>query len=249
MRGLYIAGTAMMVQEARLETVSNNLANLRTGGYKRDQAVTASFAEWLLSRKESGTAILPGGGPLVGSMPHGAAVAETWTDFSAGAIEETGRPLDLALAGEGYFQVEGPGGFLYTRNGRFQVNRQWYLVSAEGYRVWGANGPIRLRAGETAVLPDGSILVDGAPAGRVRVADFPPGTRLIKAGNNLFQAPVPAVEGKAEVWSGYLEGSNVDVTREMVSVMEIRRSYEAAQRAFTSCDALLKKAANDLGAL
>ncbi len=251
MRGLYIAETAMLVQEARLEATSNNLANLRAGGYKRDRAVAVSFAEWLISRRESGigAGAPPVAGTPAGSMPHGVAVSEVYTDFSGGVLEETGRPLDLALVGEGYFQVETPDGFRYTRNGHFMVNAEGFLVTAAGERVWGVNGPLPVGGGEVSVSPDGSITAGGAPAGRLRIAVFPPGSTLIKAGRNLFQAPVPAAEGQGEVWSGYLEGSNVDLAREMVTLIEIRRSYEAVQRAFASCDAVLKKAANDLGDL
>ncbi len=258
MRGLYIAETALLVQEARLEATSNNLANLRSSGFKKDRAVATSFAEWLISRRESHdqTASPVVTGSPTGRIPHGAAVSEVHTDFSSGHLDATGRPLDLALIGDGYFQVETPDGFRYTRNGHFMVDAEGLLVTAAGLRVWGLDGPISIDGGEgeITISSQGLITVGGTQAGQILIAVFPADSLLIKAGHSLFEATVPPLvegddEGGGEIWSGYLEGSNVDLGREMVALIEIQRSYEAVQRSYATCDAILKKAANDLGSL
>lgn len=258
MRGLYITATALLVQEARLETTSNNLANLRSSGFKKDRTVTTSFGEWLVSRRENrGRTGLPlATGAPTGKMPHGAAVSEVQTDFASGLLDATGRPLDLAVIGAGYFQVETPDGFGYTRNGHFMVDAEGFLVTAAGLRVWGEDGPITIgdNEGEISISPEGLITVGDTQVGQIYIAVFPSDRTLIKAGQSLFVATAPPLTedeagGGWEIWSGYLEGSNVDLAREMVALIEIQRSYEAVQRAYTTCDTVLKKAANELGNL
>ena len=145
MRGLYIAEGAMLVQQARLSLIGNNLANLNSAGYKRDEAVQSSFAEWMLIQtggvRRAPAAARPQGLAAVGSAAHSVAVAESYTSFAPGNLTYTGRSLDLALEGEAFFQVETAEGFLYTRDGRFFIDSEGYLSTAAGYRVQGRAVP------------------------------------------------------------------------------------------------------------
>ncbi|HHX87138.1 MAG TPA: flagellar hook-basal body complex protein, partial [Firmicutes bacterium] len=143
MRGLYLAEAAMLTQQAKLNLISHNLANQRTAGYKSDESAQTSFNEWLIcSRQSMGRPAAPSFSyQPVGSMPHSVAVSEIRTDLTPGAIEETGRELDFALS-SGYFTVQGQDGLIYTRNGRFFLNQEGYLVTADNLPVLGDNGAI-----------------------------------------------------------------------------------------------------------
>lgn len=249
MRGLYLAEGAMLVQQAQLQVISNNLANLRTTGFKRDHAVETSFAEWMIHelRPAPGTAARGTLHPI-GSAAHNVATQETVTSFFQGPLEVTDRSLDFALVGNGFFQVQGLDGVLYTRNGRFNINEEGTLVTAEGYEVLGDGGPLQLGSEEVKVLSDGSLFVDGAQVGTLQIAVFGPDALMEKFGYNYFTTDA-AEDGEAdyEVLNGFLEGSNVSLIREMTAMMAVRRTYEAAQKIMITYDQILNKAANDLG--
>lgn len=251
MRGLYLSEGAMLVQQVQLQIISNNLANLRSTGFKRDRGVETSFAEWMLYELQPEPE--PGkGGSLrpIGSIAHNVATRETVTAFGQGPLEVTGRNLDFALVGGGFFQVEGEEDTLYTRNGRFELDEEGFLVTAaEGYRVIGQGGPIQLDNEEISASADGTLFsADGEEAGRLAIAAFEPDAQMEKFGNNYFTTD--AAEGgeeEFEVISGFLEGSNASLIREMTALMAVRRTYEAAQKIMITYDQILDKAANELG--
>ena len=253
MRGLYLAEGAMLVQQAQLQVVSNNMANLRTTGFKRDHGVETSFAEWLVH--ELRPAPLNGhGGTLrpVGTMAHNVATQETVTSFFQGPLEVTDRPLDFALVGNGFFQVQGEEGTLFTRNGRFYITNDGTLTTTEGYEVLGEGGAITLDTDklETLVVkPGGEIFVDGAQVAALDIAVFGEDALLEKFGYNYFtsEAQPGGEEEDFEVLGGVLEGSNVSLAREMTSLMLVRRAYKAAQKMMITYDQLLDKAASELG--
>ncbi|NMA91939.1 MAG: flagellar hook-basal body protein [Firmicutes bacterium] len=250
MRGLYLAESAMLTGQARLNLISNNLANLKTAGYKRDEPAQVSFNEWLLyCRQPAESANLPH--TPIGEMAHGVAVGEIRTDFTTGGLEETGRGLDFALD-RGYFTVQGPEGeLLYTRNGRFFLDEEGYLVTADHLPVLGEGGAIQLESPEITVDRGGTIYREGQPIARLQITEFPPDLILEKTGHNYFRAPGAGeiLEDNSGVYWRYLENSNVDLTREMVLMLQTRRSYEAAQKVMVSYEQLLSRAANELGAL
>ena len=248
MRGLYIAEAAMLVQQAQLQTISNNLANLRTTGFKSSQNLDTSFAEWLIYElrpaHEAGSANLLR--PL-GTAAHSVATQDTSTFMGQGPLEVTERPLDFAIVGNGFFQVQGEEGVLYTRSGRFMIDSEGYLVTIEGYQVLGEGGPINLGTDDISSNRDGVIFADGQEVGRLAIAILGPEAEIERHGYNYFTIEGAGGEGEYEVIGGFLEGSNVDLSREMANVMIVRRSYEAAQKIMITYDQLLDKAANELG--
>lgn len=252
MRGLYLAESAMLVQQARLSLIGNNMANLNTAGYKRDEAVLTSFAEIMqFQMRQYGGAGYPAFPAAVGSIAHSVAVKETYTSFDSGPLQYTGRNLDLALTGQSFFQVQTDSGFLYTRNGRFFIDGAGFLVTAEGYPVWGENGPLLIETDQVSIQSAGSIYEGDNFIGRIRRVTFSEEAVPVKTGDNYFRL----LEGEGiedeigQVWTGFLEGSNTDLVREMTSLIQVRRSYEAAQKVMITYDSLLQKAANDLGSL
>ncbi len=157
-RGLYTGATGMVAQMHRLDTVSNNLANVDTTGYKRDQAVHKSFSEMLIRRfNDTGVYIWPFGSsevaPVVGKLGLGVEMNESYTIFSQGAMKITDNPFDLALEEAGFFVVQTPEGLRYTRNGSFHLGPEGLLVTKEGYPVLGENGPITIK--------ENNFVVDG----------------------------------------------------------------------------------------
>jgi len=256
MRGLYLSEGAMLVQQAQLQNISNNLANLRTNGFKRDQNVETSFAEWMVHELHPENEQVRGGQLRpIGSKAHNVATQETVTSFAQGPLDVTDRNLDFALVGDGFFQVDGEEEILYTRNGRFELDEEGTLVSVEGYPVLGEGGPIELNSEEVYAHSDGTLYEIGEDGETVEIdtldiAVFDLGeTRLEKHGENYFITDdAPDGEEEFEVVQGFLEGSNANLAREMTDMMKVRRSYEAAQKIMITYDQILDRAANELGA-
>lgn len=246
LRGLYAANTAMVSQQLRETVISQNLANINTPGYKADRAALQSFPEVLLWRL-SGYQREP-----VGSAGFGAAVGAVETDYSSGPLQYTGRPLDVAIAGEGYFVVQDAKGETFlSRNGALAVNADGYLVTAQGHLVLGEGGPVQVGGAEVVIREDGTVLADGVESGRLLLVDVPDRQALRKAGENLFrvgnQAEVTTVQPPLKV--GYLEQANVDPVQSLIDLLAAFRAYEAAQRVLRAQDELLGRAASEVGTL
>jgi flagellar basal-body rod protein FlgG len=242
----------MLVNQVRLENISNNLANINTPGYKRSEVVARAFPEILLYRTER----VNGRGRTlaspVGLAAENIAVEETFVVNISGALFSTGRHLDLALQGPGFFVVETPQGLSYTRDGHFQISAEGILVNSLGYPVLGESGPITLKTGQPVVDSAGNIYEESELVDRLQLLAFVPENSLWKDEYNLFQVvegAIPQRAGEAEVLQGYLEESNADLTRQMTDLVKARRSYEAAQKIFQTYDRLLSRAANELGSL
>jgi flagellar basal-body rod protein FlgG len=252
MRGLYNAAGSMLVNQVRLENISNNLANISTPGYKRSEVVARAFPEILLYRTErtgerGGALAAP-----VGLAAENIAIEETYLVNTPGAVLATGRQLDLALQGPGFFVLETPGGIRYSRDGHFQISAEGLLVNSLGYPVLGESGRIALPNEQPAVDGSGNIYVQGERVDRLQVLTFVPENSLWKDEYNLLQALAEAVPQRVEeptVLQGYLEESNADLARQMTDLVKVRRSYEAAQKIVQTYDRLLARAANELGSL
>ena len=243
-RGLYSAASGMLAEAERTNVISNNLANANTAGFKKDTAVTKDFASILITRVNDGT-----DAPVIGSMGTGVMVDEVATSYTGGTIRNTGNDFDLAIEGKGFFTVETPQGVRYTRNGTFAKSTQGELVTSDGYRVVGENGPIIINGSKMSVSGDGSVIVDNVEVGKLRMRNFADEKQLRKEGSSLVVAPNDQ-QGQAvtgSVKQGALEMSNVSVIGEMVNLITNYRSYEINGKVVQSHDTLLGKAANDVG--
>ncbi|MGI6096670.1 MAG: flagellar hook-basal body protein [Dethiobacteria bacterium] len=248
MRGLYTALTALSVGQARLEVTSNNLANERTPGYKKDRTQQSSFQEMLIAALPKANRRMTAN-PR-GRIAHGVALSEINTLHTEGVLEYTERMLDLAIVGEGFFVVETPQGFRLTRNGNFHLNDEGFLVTPQGDYLRGENGP--LAVGEEPLIDrDGNIYVGERLIDRLELVMPAADAELVKEGNGYFR-----VDGQLElfpaavnIYQGYLEGANVDLAQEMVELVRIRRSYEAARGVVATYDQLLSRGANEVGTL
>ncbi|MBU8912656.1 MAG: flagellar basal-body rod protein FlgF [Spirochaetales bacterium] len=167
LRGIYTGAAGMVVQQNRLDAISNNLANVDTTGYKRDTAIQKAFPELLLRRmSDDGVTQFPYRHPVVGSFDSAAVVGsigtgvetnEVFTAFTQGGLRQTENSFDLALDGDGFFVVQTPYGERYTRNGSFLIGSEGMLVTKQGYPVLGENGPIQLKLNNFVVNEDGVI--------------------------------------------------------------------------------------------
>ncbi|MBC8016835.1 MAG: flagellar basal-body rod protein FlgF [Sporomusaceae bacterium] len=245
-RGIYTGASGMVAETMRTDVISNNLANANTAGFKKDVAVTKDFASMLITRINDGA-----DAPVIGSIGIGVSVDEAATIHSPGIMKTTGNDFDMAIEGKGFFTVETPQGVRYTRNGTFAKNIQGELITQDGYRVLGQDGPIRIQGTAMTVGDDGRILVDNQLVGTLQVVEFADEKQLTKEGASLFAAPAGQnrKSGTAGVRQGFLEMSNVNVISEMVNLISNYRAYEINGKVVQAHDQLLGKAVNEVGRL
>lgn len=242
MSGLYTAASGLMAQMAKMETLSHNLANAGTPGFKGDLLVIEGGA-----RKSLQPAFLIEG---QSSDPQPIRAGRRVTDFGRGLIRPTENPLDLANSGAGYFVVETPRGVRYTRAGNFAIDAKGYLQTPNGDRVQGKKGAIQVPDGQFVVDGGGRVLVKGQEIDRLRIVDPDPVT-LMREGGSLFALKPSAQEpptGKGiEIRQGFLEGSNVDTISTLMQFMESLRASEAYQKSISALEQSMSQAAGELG--
>ncbi len=267
----------MVAQMNRLNTLTNNLANVDLNGYKRDVAIHKAFPELLIRRMGDDGVINLGFAsldvaPIVGKLGTGVEMNEVFTVFSQGALKQTENPFDVALEGDGFIAVEVGGQERYTRNGAFLLDNQGYLVTKDGHRVMGENGPIELKKNNFAIDEYGVIYQNGAFADnenrlvsleenewesvervdRLRIVGFRRNRYLKKQGNSFWRdtpesgsALVLEPGRRPKVHQGFLEGANVNPVIEMVRMIEVNRTYEANQKLIQTEDNLLGRLLNE----
>lgn len=224
---------AMVNQMQLNEAIANNLANLGTTGFKRDQLFFESLSDEMKPEQTSLQAV----------------------DFSQGSIKETQNPLDLAISGRGFFAVETPNGRAYTREGHFKLDENGVLKNSMGQPVLGEGGLITLIGEdldpkEIRVTMDGEIYVDEEFVDRLMIRDFENPESMDKMGNNLYLAGDSTIENNeavGEVQQGFLEEANVNPAEEMIQLIEVQRQFESIQRMVRSLDEVLRQAANQVG--
>ena len=269
-RGWYTAASGMRAQQWRLDAVANNLANVDTDGYKRDQAAFKAFPELLLRRmKDDGLYTHPFGSgdaaPIIGKLGTGVELNELFVSFEQGALKETQSDFDVALDGKGFLTVATPWGERYTRNGSFQLGKEGYLETKEGYPVLGENGPIRVKANNFQIDKEGRVWINAEYADdpnilvskenntwaetalldTLKIVEFDLDRYLKKQGSSFYydtDTSGPAIimeEDRPRVMQGFTEAANVEPVREMVQMIEVNRAYEANQKVIQAHDGML----------
>ncbi|HEY2856812.1 MAG TPA: flagellar basal-body rod protein FlgF [Terracidiphilus sp.] len=238
--GLYAAAAALVSRTQELDTIANNLANASTVGYRAQQNVF-------------GTVLAEAADSPANNLNHAVnqygILSGTTLDLTQGALQKTGNDLDLAVQGPGYFVVQTAGGPMYTRNGAFQVSSRGELVTSTGDQVLGDQGPVKVLPGSITVSPDGTISSNGAITGKIKLVEFPQGTRLTSVGNVYYSAPAntQTAATKSDIRQGMLESSNVNPITGMVELVNAQRSAEMMQRALSMFNSEIDKtAAQDL---
>ena len=224
--GFYAACAGLRAQSQALDVAAQNVANVSTTGFRSQQA---SFQTILaLTRPDASNAlnvVINNFGVLEG----------THLDRASGSLQATGNPLDVGIEGNGFFSIQAAQGTRYTRNGSFRVARTGELVAADGNPVLGENGVIRVPAGAVSISSDGTLSVNSAVAGKIRLVEFAPETKLTSEGGSLLSAPsgseLPARE--TSVRQGMLESSNVNAIRGVMTLIGVQRQAEMLQRALS----------------
>ena len=225
----------------QLDLIANNLANIDTGGFKAQKLV---FKEQQMPGAQDNSFLRP-------DRPISFVVDDqNLVDFGAGATQETGNPLDVAINNDkGYFTVQTPGGPRYTRNGSFAINSQGQLVTQNNYPVTVSGNPISFSANESniSIAQDGTISTSQGSRGKLDVVEFDPKQPPIKVGETLFTGQNPTASAIPEVVQGRLEKSNVNGVLEMTNMINVQRSYQAVSAMIKQTDDLRKNSIATLG--
>lgn len=249
---LYSAATGMEAQQMNLNNIANNLANVNTPGFKRSKI---EFQD-LLYQKPRGAGSEAGAGNVVPTgieVGNGSRVSSTSKVFTQGQLTNSGEKFDLALQGDGFYEIQRPDGTsAYTRDGSFKLNATGQVVTSDGLPVLG--GFQNVPAGTTSVnvSENGEVTYDG-PSGastfRITLTRFANPAGLSSLGGNLYtetgssgtpETGQPGEAGFASVLQGYVETSNVNIVEEMVNLIVAQRAYEVNSKAIQTSDEMLQ---------
>jgi len=241
----------MIVQEKKQANVSQNLANIETPSFKQQELIaSASHRMNVLNRAND-----PAGRRLssIGSMYFGTSIDDLYTDYEQGVLEETSKPLDFAIEGEGFFTVLLPNGSqAYTRDGSFRLNQNGELVTRDGYPILDINGQtILLGTDDVTADANGVIQTPDNRYYSLRIVSFENMQQLQRMGDNLYviEDGAPQAATGYSIKQGYIEASNVNPLEELVKLIEITRNFESNQKAIQAMDETLGKAVNEVGKL
>lgn len=224
-RGIYIALSGAMLKETQLETITRNLSNSNTIGYKREGL---SFRDFIVSEER---------GRIMASA------SSINIDFSEGQLIRTGNTLDIAIKGDGFISLAGN---RYTRKGDLKRDKDGFLTTSNGIRILGRNGPIRIPDGRIEIDREGNIAVNGVTIDRIKIVNLSQSNNMVRVGDSAFYTEEAGKETKAEVLQGYLEGSNVNVIDEMVKMITTLREFESYQKVIHAFDEATSKLSNEV---
>jgi flagellar basal-body rod protein FlgG len=275
LRGLYTGASGMQAQIHKMDALANNLANVDTTGYKKDTSIQKAFPQMLIRRMNDEVYKFPFGSvdstPVVGKLGSGVELNEIYTEFTQGALKETGNPFDNALDGQGFFTIATPNGERYTRNGTFLVDNNGLLVTKEGLPVQGENGNIYLKKNNFVIDKQGRIFQNSDFADdpqrlvsmkendwanleqvdTLKIVDFTRSRYLKKQGSSLWTATNESGAPKGvdlgsstKVIQSFLEKANVNPVTEMVNMITVNRAYEANQKVISTHDQMTDKLIN-----
>lgn len=250
-RALYIGCTGMINEQKRLDLVSHNIANAATTGYKAENVTSQSFEDVLTLKIRDNSEYYVDN--PIGHMTFGVKLGEVYTSFGQGPLHETGNEFDLAIEGNGFFEVREGENIRYTRDGNFKLTKDGYIVDSAGNHLQGQSGDIQIPVDGASISIDvtGRISVDMVPIDTVKLVDFEDYNYLEKIGDTSYKPVDGAVtlEGNGLIRQGFTEQSNVNAVSEMVDLIAITRAYEANQKVIHTEDSLLEKAVNQVGKL
>jgi flagellar basal-body rod protein FlgG len=256
---MWVAKTGLDAQQTRMNVISNNLANVNTTGFKRDRAV---FEDMLYQnvKQAGGQTDANSQAPTGLMLGTGVRIVATEKLHSQGNMITTQNPLDVAIAGDGYFQIaKGDGTLAYTRDGGFKISATGQMVTSSGALVQPAI-TIPNTASSVTIGRDGTVSIEltaggSQVLGQLQIARFVNPSGLQSLGQNLMketpasgapQVLAPGVGGSGTLMQGSLEASNVNVVEEMVNMIETQRAYEINSKAISAVDGMLKFLNNNM---
>ncbi len=244
-RGVYTAAAGMMANQAAQDAIAQNLANAATTGYKEDIPRFESFQEALASR------LSPADQASIGTLGSGAGLKDETTNFADGSLQKSGNPLDVAVTGDAALVIQTPQGVRLSRDGSLSMDTRGTLVQTNGNApVLGDNNrPIQIpaKAKDIVINPGGIVTADGVRVGKLRLAGLSSSDNPVKVGDNQYTvAALRPASPTATVRQGFLEASNVNIVKEMVSMISIMRAYETNQKMMQSEDDATNKSVNEV---
>lgn len=258
-KGLYTAASGMMAQQVATDNMADNLANISTAGFKKRNAIFGAFPEMLLQKVQDGKQT------EIGSLATGVQLQGTAINYAQGSLRQTGNPLDVAIQGQGFLQVQlDNGDTAYTRNGNLSIGPNGTLITSEGLEVQGQGGgaiSIPADAGAITITQTGAVQVQttgvAAPqeVGQLSVVQFENPDDLEKLGTSLYtlspnsqQQPIEATLGQGTTLEqGFLEGSNTNVVSELIQSITGTRLYETLQKNIQIHNQTLGKLVSEVG--
>ena len=274
-RGIYTSSSSMLCEMIRQDMAANNLANVDTPGYKRDQGIFKELPTMTLRKVNDGKLYPPRPFykyPKIGELGTGVILDESYTDFKAGKMEYTGNELDVGLANEkAFLLVQGPNGIRYSRDGTLTIDHEGYLTNVHGDYIMAERDPVSEIEGQVLIDEEGNpnvnlmrvqvndqqtvqideegrVIVDGDPQFRIARGQASDRKAFRKEGSNKFVRAYGAVTRSiGKVKPGYREKPNFSLVEEMVKMIEVSRAYEANSKVVQSHDNLLDKAINSVG--
>lgn len=248
-RGFYSVAAGVFNQQKSFNMISNNIANASTAGFKNQGTIDSSFGDHLVSRISANKNLAESN---IGKGSFMTVNNSNYTDFTQGTMENTGRSVDLAIQGEGFFLVETEtNGELLTRNGQFEIDKEGYLtLSGVGKVLDESKNPIKISNIDFAVNPAGSITVDGKVEGKLFIASKGDEEALKSAGNGGFKSINESVKEDEKnylVLQGALEKSNMNISEEMSKIIEGQNRYQSCTQILKIYDRINEITVNQIG--
>ena len=239
-QGIYTASHGMTPLMQQQDQIANNLANINTTGFKQSGLFIKSYHKFVENDQ------------LQPFAEGDIKADEVYVDYREGPVKVTNRPLDLMIKGSGFFTVMTADGVQYTRNGVFSLDPDGLLITADGSKVMGTDGYIRVERDLTVtVTENGEVLQQNETRGVLKIVDFDKPYNLQRMGESRFVPLLPdGAQRESKGYSirqGYLEGSNVDMIRNMVQMISSYRTFESDQKALYAQDETLEKSVNQVG--
>lgn len=231
---LEVGGAGIEGADAKVKALMNNMVNSETPGYRKSDVVIKSFPTYLDEAQRMSSTQIP-------------QIQGTYYNQTPGTLLRTGNKTDLAIGGEGFFEVETPQGEGYTRDGRFTLNRDGRLVTAAGnFPVMGMSGPIMVNPGDVVEFSgDGKMRVNGAEVNTIKVVNFEDPAALTSINGSVFKAgerAVMEINQAPRIVSGYVEASNVNIMEEMMNLIYLSRVYGIDSKIVSNRDNMMSKA-------
>lgn len=250
-RGLYTAAAGVFTQQKALNVISNNIANASTAGYKSQATIESSFGEHLINRMSELDSVAK---KNIGSWSYITVNSSEYTDFTQGNLENTGRPVDMAIKGDGFFLVESETyGPVLTRNGQFEIDSDGELcLPGVGKVLNDGESTISLENSNFTVGPTGTIFVDGDEADSLYIVRPAEETVMKSVGNGVFQIEEggsydEVEEGTYNVLQGALEKSNINLAQEMSRLIAGQNHYNSCTQIIKMYDKINEITVNQIG--
>lgn len=246
--GLYSAASGLLRQQKNISVISNNIANVSTTGFKGQTTVGSSFGEHLISRIDNRS---KGGNRSIGSGAFLTINSTEFTDFNQGPLEETGRSVDMAILGEGFFLIDSEYGEALTRNGQFAMDSEGYLTLPGSGRVLNDNrNPVRLSSAEFTVDSQGRIYEEGEERDQLFIGKAEDNSQMAKAGENLYlcNADIQRIDPEEyRIVQGSLEKANLNLAQEMSKIIAGQSHFQSNSQIVKIYDKINEITVNQIG--